>query len=92
MKMYTYMCAIESGKYNGANTFKSGSLSMGTDSKGKELVIRDWNRIGWGTITYDEGFARSSNVGVSYLTQDVITKAELRDCLEKYGFDKTTRI
>ena len=92
MKIYTYMCAIESGKYNGANTFKSGSLSMGTDSKGKELVIRDWNRIGWGTITYDEGFARSSNVGVSYLTQDVITKAELRDCLEKYGFDKTTGI
>jgi len=92
MKIYTYMCAIESGKYKGNETFMSGSLSMGTDEKGKELVIRDWNRTGWGTITYDQGFARSSNVGVSYLTQKVIDKAELRECLEKYGFSAKTGI
>jgi len=90
MKIYTYMCAIESGKYNGNDLFESGSLSMGTDENGKDLVIRDWNRTGWGTISYDQGFARSSNVGVSYLTQKVIDKAELRSCLEKYGFSAKT--
>ena len=92
MKIYTYMCAIESGKYKGKETFTSGSLSMGQDEKGNELVIRDWNRTGWGDITYDEGFARSSNVGVSYLTQKVIDKKELKDCLAKYGFGEITGI
>ena len=32
-------------------------------------VIGDWNRNGWGYITYDRGYALSSNVGVINLLE-----------------------
>ena len=90
MKIFSYMCAIETGKYNGNNTFKSGSITyVATD--GKTTTIHDWNREGWGYITYDYGFAMSSNVGASNLLEtNVISKKNLLDCYNKYGFGKIT--
>ena len=86
MKIYTYMCAIESGKYNGKDTFKSGSIKIGDDK------IKDWNTVGFGTISYDLGFEYSSNVGVSNLVQKVIDRQELKQCLTDYGFGQKTEI
>lgn len=86
MKTYTYMCAIEKGTYNGNDTFKSGEIKIGDD------VVNDWNDEGWGTITFDEGYEYSSNVGISYMMQKFINKADLRDCLIKYGFGEKTEI
>ena len=90
MKTFSYMCAIENGNYKGDNTFKSGSITYeATD--GKKTTIHDWNREGWGYITYDYGFAMSSNVGASNLLEtNVITKKNLIDCYNKYGFGKLT--
>lgn len=90
MKTFSYMCAIETGKYKGDNTFKSGSITYeATD--GKKTTIHDWNKEGWGTITYDYGFAMSSNVGASNLLEtNVITKRDLTTCYNKYGFGKIT--
>ena len=53
MKIYSYMAAMENGKYNGNEKYKSGVY---TTKDGTE--IGDWYRKGWGTITFDEGFAR----------------------------------
>ena len=90
MKIFSYMCAIESGNYKGDNKFKSGSIIYEA-SDGKKTTIHDWNKIGWGTITYDYGFAMSSNVGASSLLEDnIITKKELNNCYTKYGFGKQT--
>lgn len=86
MKTYTYMCAIEKGTYNGSETFKSGEIKIGDDT------VKDWNIDGWGTITFDKGYEYSSNVGVSYMMQKFISKADLRDCLTKYGFGAKTEI
>ncbi len=86
MKIYSYMCAIDSGKYDGSKVVKSGSLMIGDDE------VRDWNRVGWGYITLDKGFAYSSNVAASTLVQSVITKTEYRNCLEKFGFGETTGV
>lgn len=86
MKTYTYMCAIEKGTYNGSDTFYSGEIKIGDNT------VRDWNLRGWGTITFDEGYEYSSNVGVSYIMQRFINKSDLRDCLKKYGFGKKTGI
>ena len=86
MKTFTYMCAIDSGKYKGNTIFQSGSVEIGDDT------VKDWNGIGWGNITLDLGFEYSSNVGASYLVQKVINKTELRDCLESYGFGEKTGI
>ncbi len=91
MKTYTYMCAIEKGTYNGNMTFVSGSKEYvdKTDKK-RTMTIRDWNKKGWGTITYDYGYAMSSNIGIANILENFITKDELRACLSKYGFGKKT--
>lgn len=86
MKVFSYLCSIDSGKYDGNMMLKTGSIMIGDDE------VRDWNRIGWGYITLDKGFAYSSNVAASTLVQQVITKSEFRDCLEKYGFGVPTGI
>lgn len=93
MKTFSYMCAIESGKYDGTATFKSGSKTYISEIDENDTVtIKDWNSIGWGEITYDYGYAMSSNIGVASLLEDVITKNELRECYNKYGFGKKTGI
>jgi penicillin-binding protein 2B len=93
MKTFSYMCAIESGKYDGSATFMSGSKTYVSELDEKDTVtIKDWNVKGWGEITYDFGFAMSSNIGVATLMEEVITKNELRKCYESYGFGKKTGI
>lgn len=93
MKTFSYMCAIESGKYNGTATFMSGSKTYTSEIDEKDTItIRDWNGKGWGEITYDYGYAMSSNIGIAALLEDVITKNELRECYSKYGFGKKTNI
>ncbi len=86
MKIYTYMCAIDKGTYNGTETFKSGSIEVA------DAVIRDWNNTGWGNITYDKGFEYSSNVGVSTMINHFIDRDELKACFKKYGFGTSTGI
>jgi len=86
MKIYTYMCAIEKGTYDGNATFRSGAIEVA------DATIKDWNNVGWGTINFDKGFEYSSNVGVSNIMNRFIDKNDLRDCLNKYGFGKNTGV
>lgn len=86
MKIYTYMCALEKGSYKPDELFMSGSIKIGDDT------IYDWNKNGWGKISYDKGFEYSSNVGATNIVQNFIDKNELRDCLTKYGFGAETGI
>ena len=94
MKTFSYMCAINSGKYNGSDTFLSGSKTYVSALDEKDTVtIKDWNQgQGWGRISYDKGYALSSNIGVANLLENVITKEELSTCYQKYGFGKKTNI
>ena len=87
MKIFSYMAVMESGKYNGNETFKSGIYKT-TDG----TEIGDWDRRGWGNITYDKGFALSSNVGVVNLIDKYIDKEILRDYYKKLGFGSKTGI
>lgn len=86
MKTYTYICALEKGTYKGDEKFKSGSFKIGEDT------IYDYQKIGWGNISYDEGYLRSSNVGVSNMINNFIDKNDLKECLTKYGFGSKTNI
>ena len=86
MKVFTYMCAIEKGTYNGSLTYPSGSITY------DNVTIYDWKKEGWGTITYDYGFEMSSNVAVSYMMEKFINKDELINCLLSYGFGEKTGI
>lgn len=86
MKIYTYMCAMETGKYDGTTEYSSGSYKIGDDT------VKDWNGYGWGTINYDLGFEYSSNVAVANILNTILTKEELKECYHKYGFDDITGI
>jgi len=87
MKIYTYMCAIETGNYDGNKTFLSGNYEFDDGT-----VIRDWNRTGWGEISYDTGFTNSSNTGIINIIKDYLSRESLRECLQKYGFGEKTNI
>ncbi len=87
MKIFAYMAVMEAGKYNGDETFHSGTYTT-TDG----TVIGDWDRRGWGTITYDRGFALSSNVGVVNLIHNYIDRDILMNYYKKLGFGSKTGI
>ena len=87
MKTFTYMAAMENGVYNGSETYKSGVY---TTKDGTE--IGDWNRNGWGVITYDKGYAMSSNVGVINLINRHMSSTMLRQYFKKLGFGRKTGI
>lgn len=86
MKIYTYMCAMETGLYDGNALYQSGSIRFTDDE------VKDWNIWGWGKLSYDKGFEYSSNVAVSTLMQTILDKQKLRSCLERYGFGEQTGI
>ena len=86
MKIFTYMCAIEKGTYKGDQTYQSGVIDV------EGTKIYDWNKIGWGEITYDYGFEMSSNVGTVNIMQNFLTKEDLKECLTSYGFGNQTGI
>ena len=87
MKTFTYMAAMENGVYDGSETYKSGTYTT-TDG----TVIGDWDRSGWGMITYDKGYALSSNVGVINIINRHMNSMMLRQYFKKLGFGKKTKI
>lgn len=87
MKIFTYMAAMEQGVYNGNEIYHSGVY---VTSDGTE--IGDHNRAGWGDITFDKGFALSSNVGVINLIDRHLSADILRSYFKKLGFSKKTGI
>lgn len=90
MKIFSYMCAVESGNYDGDTTYQSGSKTYESETTGEKVTINDWRKEGWGTLTYDKGFALSSNIAVANILETVINKNDLKMCYEKYGFGQKT--
>ena len=87
MKTYTYMAALENGVYDGTETYQSGVFTA-TDG----TQIGDWNRAGWGTLTYDRGYAMSSNVACINIIDRHMNSLMLRQYFRKLGFGKQTGI
>lgn len=87
MKIYTYMCAMEKGVYDGSTMYDSGKYKINNH------VVQDWNSgAGWGRINYDLGFEFSSNVAIANILNTVLTKEDLKECFKKYGFEDATGI
>ncbi len=87
MKIFSYMAAIESGKYSGSEKYKSGVY---VTKDGTE--IGDWKRSGWGYLTFDQGFALSSNVAVINLIKRHMSRDILMNYYKKLGFGTKTGI
>lgn len=85
MKIYSFMAAMENGLYNGDEKYQSGKIAVA------DSIISDVNKVGWGTITYDEGFTYSSNVATTKLALALGNK-KLHAFYDKMGFGQKTGI
>lgn len=85
MKIFSFMSAIENGKYDGSKIYHSGSITLKDGT-----VISDVNKT-WGDIDFDTGFARSSNVAATLLSQ-ALGADKLRSFYDTLGFGKPTGI
>ncbi|WP_047984559.1 penicillin-binding protein [Ornithinibacillus californiensis] len=89
IKMFTWAAAIESGVYKGDEGYQSGSYQV-TE---RDRAINDFNGgKGWGVISYDEGFARSSNVAAAKLVWEKMGPDTFLENLYAFDFDKPTGI
>ncbi|MDE6284127.1 MAG: penicillin-binding protein [Bacilli bacterium] len=86
MKIFSWASAIEEGEYDGEETYDSGSIALDGD-----ITIRDSNRSGWGNISFDTGFAYSSNVAATKLALR-LGVSKLHDYYDRLGFGKQTGI
>lgn len=84
MKMFTLAAAIEEGKWDPNATYQSGTYSM----LGSTIGDHNGGR-GWGTISFLEGFQRSSNVSMAYLLERLGADTFMT-YIDAFGFgDKT---
>ena len=56
------------------------------------ITENKWSYVGWGEITYDLGYMKSSNIGVANLVTKYINKDDLDKYLKKLGFGSKTGI
>lgn len=88
VKIFTVAAALEEDVLNLGEKFKSGSYKPTKNSD----AISDHNNVGWGEITYLEGFQRSSNTAIAHIVQNKLGFDRYREYLTKFGFDKGTGI
>ncbi|ARI77575.1 penicillin-binding protein [Halobacillus mangrovi] len=82
MKIFTWAAAIEDGAYSGNELFQSGTYKVTENSQS----IGDHNNgEGWGKISYDEGFQRSSNVAASKLVYEKLGPTKFRKYLSAFN-------
>lgn len=82
-KVFGMAAAIEEGVYDPNTKFSSGSMDV------MDTTIYDWEKEGWGDITYSEGMQYSSNV-LMMLLQDKVGSDKMLEYYEKFGFGQTT--
>ncbi|MFD3448039.1 penicillin-binding transpeptidase domain-containing protein [Microbacteriaceae bacterium 4G12] len=86
-KIFNLAAAINEGVYNGQEYYQSGKYMVGN------TAIKDHNGgDGWGSITFDEGVARSSNVAFAILAEQKLGFERFRQYIHKFGFDEKTGI
>src|SRR5690606_168845 len=77
--------AIEEKKWDPGAYYKSGQYTV------YDKTIRDVVRQGWGTITFLEGFQRSSNVSMAYLLERMGDKRFI-EYVHSFGFGQKVGI
>ncbi|MED1105466.1 MULTISPECIES: penicillin-binding protein [Bacillus cereus group] len=87
MKIFTLAAAINEGVYNGQDFYQSGTYQVGNRK------IKDHNGgAGWGSITFDEGVERSSNVAFAILGDQKLGPERFRKYIHSFGLDEKTNI
>ena len=85
VKTFTIAAAIETGNWDPNDRFNSGSYTLFGDT------IHDHYEDGWGTISYLEGFLRSSNTMIAN-ELEIMGTDTLIEYMQKFGFGQKTGI
>lgn len=85
MKIFSFLASMENNQYDGSATYESGTRHV------DDAVIKDHNNRGWGVITYDSGFAYSSNTAATDLALN-LGREKLYNFYSSLGFGKKTGI
>lgn len=89
MKMFTWAAAIDAGVYDENEQFLSGKYVINE----KVQPVNDHNEgRGWGNISFDEGFTRSSNVGAARLMWEKLGSESFLNYLQRFDLDKKTEV
>lgn len=95
MKTFTIAAAIDQGVYNGQETFYSGPFYAGIKnndivrlptSAGSIHTITNAQNVNYGDMTYDYGYAMSSNVMIAELLTKHLNKEKFHEYLLSLGF------
>ena len=85
MKIFSFMAAMEEEIYDGDKKYMSGTIPIA------DAEIKDFNNVGWGEITFDEGFTYSSNVATSLLALE-LGADKLKHHYDNLGFGQKVGI
>lgn len=82
-KVFGLAAAIDAGIYDPDAVYESGSFDVNGHT------IYDWEREGWGQLTYNEGMQYSSNALMMTL-QDRVGEDEMLEYYQDFGFGEST--
>ncbi|WP_226578477.1 penicillin-binding protein [Halobacillus litoralis] len=89
MKIFTWASAMEEGVYKGTDLYQSGTYKVTPSSPS----VGDHNNDqGWGPISYNEGFLRSSNVASSKIAYEMLGPTKFRQYLNDFHLEEKTGI
>ena len=83
IKILTMSVAYDRQLYKPGELYQSGSIQV------YDQVVKDYNKVGWGQISFEEGLARSSNVAMVNLVNRMGDHEWVKK-LGDFGFGKGT--
>ena len=83
IKILTMSVAYDRQLYKPGELYQSGSIQV------YDQVVKDYNKVGWGQISFEEGLARSSNVAMVNLVNRMGDQEWVKK-LGDFGFGKGT--
>lgn len=103
MKPFVYAAAIDDGVYPYNGTYRAGEFVYTENGDGQIVrltegdlsgypVIRDALGTDYGTLTFSEGLAHSSNIAICELLANYLNRSTFNKYLDAFGFFKPTGI
>ena len=96
MKAFTYATAIDTGVFPENTYYRAGEFDYYEDSSGKIIrtseevdgypKIEDALGTDYGTLTFEDGLAHSSNVGICELLANYVNYKDFDSYLKAFGF------
>lgn len=84
-KAFVYANALTNNQLNLHKTYPSGHFYYKVNGK-VVADIKDHNKVGWGQISYEQGFYNSSNTAICQLLTNTIDKQSLLQDYDDLGF------